>query len=294
MKKIFRMAAFMLALGSMTAGFTSCGEDDENGTDVNNNIEEQINFDGLNVIAQTNGQVLVDGKVTANTKIKSLVLASDEEGKNVIVDLLASGDQTKAKEINEAGEKQKTFTLDIPTAAVDVQTMYLVGKTRGDKKASSPITETIEYKIGASKAKTGSYVSITENKQYFYNEENGTPFLCNADGSVKDADALATVEVIAASSEDGYTVTGIKRASEANSKAIADGCGKTALFGADGKAASGVVTEGTIVTKAGAICKFKLNESDASGDATFTGITMKSGLGAIKKVDVSQVGEFSK
>ena len=51
MKKIFRMAAFMFALGSMTAGFTSCGEDDgtEDGSNVNNNIEEQINFDGLNV-----------------------------------------------------------------------------------------------------------------------------------------------------------------------------------------------------------------------------------------------------
>jgi hypothetical protein len=292
MKKIFRMAAFMLALGSMTAGFTSCGEDDENGTVAD--IAEQISFDGLNVVAQANGQVLIYGKVTANTKIKSLVLSSDADGKNVIKDLLKDGDLTKVKAINDEGEKEKSFTLDIPTAAVDVQTMYLVGKTKGDKQASSAITETIEYKIGASKAKTGSYVSITENKQYFYQEENGTPFLCNADGSVNDAVALATVEVIAASSDDGYTVTGIKRASEANSKVIAGGCGKTALFGADGKAASGVVTEGTIVTKAGAICKFKLNESDASGDATFTGITMKSGLGAIKKVDVSQVGDFSK
>jgi len=281
MKKIFRMAAFMLALGSMTAGFTSCGEDDENGSDVNNNIEEQINFDGLNVIAQTNGQVLIDGKVTANTKIKSLVLASDEEGKNVIVDLLKSGDQTKAKEINEAGEKQKTFTLDIPTAAVDVQTMYLVGKTKGDKQASSAITETIEYTIGAKNSPAGSYLSITNNKQYTYDQAVADP---------------SDIEVIAESSTDGYTVTGIKRASEAQNTTIKGGCAKTALFDTNGNSVTTSLTTGTIVTAAGAICKFTLGASDAStnGDAKITGVTMKSGLGAIKKVDVSKVGEFSK
>jgi len=270
----------MLALGSMTAGFTSCGEEDENGENEGPAIEEQISFDKLNVIAQAKGQVLIDGEVTANTKIKSLVLSRDEEGKDVIVDLLKSGDQTKAKEINEAGEKQKTFTLSIPTVAVDVETMYLVGKTRGDKKATSQITETIEYTIGASNSAAGSYLSITNNKQYTYDQAVADP---------------STIEVIAESSADGYTVTGIKRASEAKNATIKSGCAKTALFDANGNAVTTSVTTGTIVTKAGAICKFTLGASDSStGDAKITGITMKSGLGAIKTVDVSQVGEFSK
>ena len=278
MKKIFRMAAFMLALGSMTAGFTSCGEEDENGTDVNNNIEEQINFDGLNVKAQTNGQVLIDGKVTANTKIKSLVLASDEEGKNVIVDLLKSGDQTKAKEINEAGEKQKTFTLDIPTAAVDVQTMYLVGKTRGDKKATSQITETLNYTIGASKSTAGSYLSIFGNKQM-----------------TMDVAKSEAAEVIAESSEDGYSVTGLKKASTAKNAEIAAKAGKVALY-QNGESVASIKEGGVIITASGAICKIvKFDNNTSTGDAPVEGITMKGGLGAIKSVDVSAAtANFSK
>jgi hypothetical protein len=277
MKKIFRMAAFMLALGSMTAGFTSCGEEDENGENEGPAIEEQINFDGLNVKAQTNGQVLIDGKVTANTKIKSLVLSTDEEGKNVIVDLLASGDQTKAKEINEAGEKQKTFTLDIPTAAVDVQTMYLVGKTRGDKKASSQITETLSYTIGASKSDAGSYLSIINKKQM-----------------TMDAAKSEAAEVIAESSADGYSVTGLKKASTAKNADIAAKAGKVALY-QDGKSVASITENGVIITESGAICKVVKFNNTSSGDATVEGITMKGGLGAIKSVDVSAAaGNFSK
>ena len=266
----------MFALGSMTAGFTSCGEDD--GTeDEGPAIEEQINFDGLNVKAQTNGQVLIDGKVTANTKIKSLVLSTDEEGKNVIVDLLASGDQTKAKEINEAGEKQKTFTLDIPTAAVDVQTMYLVGKTRGDKKASSQITETLSYTIGASKSDAGSYLSIINKKQM-----------------TMDVAKSEAAEAIAESSADGYSVTGLKKASTAKSADIAAKAGKVALY-QNGSSVASITEGGVIITESGAICKVVKFNNTASGDATVEGITMKGGLGAIKSVDVSAAAaNFSK
>lgn len=278
MKKIFRMAAFMLALGSMTAGFTSCGDEtDEDGNVVNPTIDEQINFDGLNVKAQTNGQVLIDGNVTANTKIKSLVLSTDEEGKNVIVDLLKSGDQTKAKEINEAGEKQKTFTLSIPTAAVDVQTMYLVGKTRGDKKASSPITETLEYTIGASKSDAGSYLSIVNKKQM-----------------TMDVAKTEAAEVIAESSDDGYSVTGLKKASTAKNAEIAAKAGKVALY-QDGTSVASIKEGGVIITESGAICKIVKFNNTSTGDATVEGITMKGGLGAIKSVDVSAASaNFSK
>ncbi|MBQ5454009.1 MAG: hypothetical protein IIT56_13625, partial [Bacteroidales bacterium] len=101
MKKVFKTAAFLLAMGLMTSTFTSCGEED--GTEDGPTLEEKINFNGLNVVAQKNGQVLIDGKVTATAKIKSLVLSTDEDGKNVVIDLLKSGDQTKAKAIDEEG-----------------------------------------------------------------------------------------------------------------------------------------------------------------------------------------------
>lgn len=275
MKKYTKFAAYVMALSMAAFGFASCGDDED---DDNASIEEQISFDGLNVVAQSTGKILVDGNVTANTKIKSLVLASDEDGKTVIVDLLKNGDQTKAKEINEAGEKEKTFTLSIPTSEVDVQTLYLVGKTKGDKKASSKISEELTYTIGAKNSSTGSYLSIIDNKQYKQAEAEANP---------------AKVEVIAESSSDGSTVTGIKRATEAVSATISAGAGKSALFDANGKSVTGALTTGTIITASGAICKFSLGESNASGDATITGITIKSGLGAIKKVDVSAFS-FSK
>ena len=263
MKKVTKFAAYLVALSMAAFSFTSC--DDEETT----TIDEQISFDGLNVVAQATGQVLIDGNVTANTKIKSLVLSSDEDGKKVIVDLLASGDQTKAKEINDAGEKEKTFTLSIPTAAVDVQTMYLVGKTKGDKKASSAITETLNYTIGARKSTTGSYLSIINNKQMTF-----------------DVAKTEVAEVIAESSDDGISVVGLKKASAATDADIAAKAGKVALF-QDGAAAETITENGVIITESGAICKVVAFTNTATGDATIEGITMKGGLGAIKKVNVS-------
>ena len=273
MKKLAKFSAFMVAAMFAATSFTSCGEEEEN-TPA---IDEQINFDGLNVKAQTNGQVLIDGSVTANTKIKSLVLSTDEDGKQVVVDLLKSGDQEKVKAINEAGEKEKTFTLSIPTQAVDVQTLFLVGKTKGDKKASSQITETLNYTIGASKSEAGSYLSIVNNKQ------------------MKLAEAkTSAAEVIAESSADGASVTALKKASTANSADVKAKAGKVALY-QNGASVASITEGGVIITASGAICKVVKFNNTASGDATIEGITMKGGLGAIKSVDVSAAqANFSK
>ena len=274
MKKIVKFSAFMLAAMFAATSFTSCGEED--GTDEPT-LDEQIKFDGLNVKAQTNGQVLIDGSVTANTKIKSLVLSTDEEGKQVVVDLLKSGDQEKVKAINEAGEKEKSFTLSIPTQAVDVQELYLVGKTKGDKKAASKITETLNYTIGASKSEAGSYLSIINNKQ------------------MKLAEAKTSAsEVIAESSSDGYSVTALKKASTASSADVKAKAGKVALY-QNGASVASITEGGVIITESGAICKVVKFNNTASGDATIEGITMKGGLGAISKVDVSAAAaNFSK
>lgn len=265
MKKLVKFSAFMVAAMFAATSFTSCGEDDP----ANPSIDEQINFDGLNVKAQTNGQVLIDGSVTANTKIKSLVLSTDEDGKQVVVDLLKSGDQEKVKAINEAGEKEKSFTLSIPTQAVDVQTLFLVGKTKGDKKASSAITETINYTIGAAKSEKGSYLSIINNKQL----------------NLAAAKAEAC-EVVANSDETGYKVVSLKKGTNVNSNEVKAKAGKVALY-QNGASVETITEGGVIITKSGAICKVVKFTQDASGDATIEGITMKGGLGAIKSVDVS-------
>jgi hypothetical protein len=278
MQKFFSLAALaaMVCMGTTVSTLTSCNGDDDSTAP---SIEEQINFSGLNVVAQPDGKVLIDGKITANTKIKKLVLSTDAEGNNVIVDLLASGDQTKAKEINEAGEKQKTFTLDIPTSAVEVQTMYIYGKTKGEKKSSAQLTETLEYKIGAAKSETCSYLSVIDNKAY----------------NLADAKANASkVEVIANSSADGYTVEGIKRASEAKSADINSKCGKVALY-QNGQSTNVIKDGGVIVTASGAICKvISIQTESGSADATFKGITMKNGLVQNVTVDVSKCAPFTK
>ena len=275
MQKFFSLAALaaMVCMGTTVSTLTSCSDDDSTAP----SIEEQIKFEGLNVKAQTNGQVLIDGSVTANTKIKSLVLSKDQDGKDVIVDLLKTGDQTKAKEINEAGEKEKTFTLSIPTQAVDVQTMYLVGKTRGDKKAASQITETINYTIGAAKSEKGSYLSIINNKQL------------NLAAAKTEA-----CEVVANSDDSGYKVVSLKKGTDVNSAEVKAKAGKVALY-QDGTSKSTITEGGVIITESGAICKVVKFTQDASGDATIEGITMKGGLGAITKVDVSAAAaNFSK
>lgn len=274
MKKIVKFSAFMLAAMFAATSFTSCGEEDPTDEPT---LDEQIKFDGLNVKAQTNGQVLIDGSVTANTKIKSLVLSTDEEGKQVVVDLLKSGDQEKVKAINEAGEKEKSFTLSIPTQAVDVQELYLVGKTKGDKKAASAITETINYTIGAAKSTKGSYLSIINNKQL------------NLDGAKAEA-----CEVVANSDETGYKVVSLKKGTAAGSDAVKAKAGKVALY-QNGASVQTITEGGVIITESGAICKVVKFTQDASGDATVEGITMKGGLGAISKVDVSAAAaNFSK
>lgn len=276
MKKLAKFSAFMVAAMFAATSFTSCG--DENETDAPS-IDEQIDFTGLNVVAQPDGKVLIDGKITANTKVKKLVLSRDAEGNDVIVDLLKSGDQEKVKALDEEGNKSKSFTVDIPTVAVDIENMYIYGKTKGEKKASAQLTETLEYKIGAAKSETCSYLSVIENKAY----------------NITDAKANASkVEVIANSSSDGYTVEGIKRASEAKSTDINSKCGKVALY-QNGASASVIKDGGVIVTASGAICKvISIQTESGSADATFKGITMKNGLVKNVTVDVSKCAPFSK
>ncbi|MBR6177279.1 MAG: hypothetical protein IKQ70_05260 [Bacteroidales bacterium] len=277
MKKLAKFSAFMVAAMFAATSFTSCGTDDV--VDDLISLDEQIDFTGLNVVAQPDGKVLIDGQIKANTKIKKLVLSRDADGDDVIVDLLKNGDQEKVKALDEQGNKNVSFTAYIPTVAVEIEEMYIYGKTKGEKKAASKLTETLEYKIGAANSTTSSYLSVIKNKAY------------NIDGAKANA---ADVEVIANSSSDGNTVEGIKRASAAKSSEINSKCGKVALY-QNGTSASVIKDGGVIVTESGAICKvISIQTESGSTDATFKGITMKNGLVKNVTVDVSKCAPFSK
>ena len=280
MKKLAKFSAFMVAAMFAATTFTSCGDESE---DTNPAIDEQIDFTGLNVVAQPDGKVLIDGKIKANTKVKKLVLSRDEAGDDVIADLLELGDQEKVKALDEEGNKNKSFEVEIPTVAVDIEDMYIFGKTKGEKKAASKLTETLEYKIGAANSATSSYLSVIEKQAY------------NIDGAKANA---SKIEVVANSSSDGNTVEGIKRASEAKifkaGGSNAGQCGKVALY-QDGKSVSVIKDGGVIVTESGAICKvISIQTESGSTDATFKGITMKNGLVKNVTVNVSQCAPFSK
>ena len=269
MKKIFRMAAFMLALGSMTAGFTSCGEDDET-----EDIAEVIETSALKIKANTNGTITFVGDVSSNAKIKTFQLV-DQSG-SVVYDFVASNDQVKEKlkDIAEDGTvtKEKVFSLkDITSDSIAVDLYTLNIKT---KKASTSVSlgEVLEYTIGTKESSTASYLSVINNKSY------------NMDAA-KAADVVGTIEVIA---EGSTSVEGVKRASEAINGDINSKCGKVALFDKDGKAvASGAITAGgVIITESGCICKIQeIGATDASSyDAKFKGITIKSVSGLTVEV----------
>ena len=57
MKKVFKTAAFLLAMGLMTSTFTSCGEDDGNGDEVTpgEELASKVDFTGLTAIANAAG-----------------------------------------------------------------------------------------------------------------------------------------------------------------------------------------------------------------------------------------------
>ncbi len=273
MKKIFRMAAFMLALGSMTAGFTSCGDDTEtnDGTgtqDDGTNVDEVIDATNFKIKANANGTITFIGDVSSNAKIKQFQLL-DASGA-VKYDFLESNEQVKEKNkvYDEDGKatKEKKFVLtNITSDNIPVDLYTLVIKTKNTKKpVNAQLGEVIEYTIGTGSSTTASYLSVINNKSY------------NMDAA-KAADVVGTIEVIA---EGADNVEGVKRASEARSADINKNCGKVALFDKDGKevSAGAITAGGVIITQSGCICKIKeIGATDASShDAKFSGITIKT------------------
>ena len=77
MKKIFKMAAFMLALGSMTAGFTSCGDDEETEGEEGA-VAEELKFNDLTAKANPDGTITISGTIETNTKLREFCLYGEE------------------------------------------------------------------------------------------------------------------------------------------------------------------------------------------------------------------------
>ncbi|MBQ4406300.1 MAG: hypothetical protein II852_04735 [Bacteroidales bacterium] len=243
MKKIFRMAAFMLALGSMTAGFTSCGEDDgtEEGGTTTPTAEEQLKLNEIVATAQKDGKITIAGTIVANTKIKTFEL-QDLDGKT-IVDLM--DEQSKSK-----GEDGKEFTLTLKSTSVPVQKMQLVIKTRGNKEVKEAIGADYSFELGYGANSTlGSYVSMVEQKSYTQEEVEAS------------ADVAAKVEFVLGDDD-------LKPASQARNAQE----GKVNY----GKYAKSAIYEGTIITDTGCIATYTLQANADGKNGTLSGVVINS------------------
>jgi hypothetical protein len=268
MKKVFKMAAFMLALGAMTAGFSACGDDDTT-TDDGPAVDEVIETGNFKIKANADGTITFVGDVASNAKIKTFQLV-DASG-NVKYDFLEKNEQVKEKNkvIDENGKvtKEKVFNLTgIVSDNIPVDLYTLSIKTK-KAKTEAALGEVLNYTIGAKKSETGSYLSIVNNTHMTMAEAKN-----------------AAAEVISESDEGGYNVIGLKHASKAANAEIAAAAGKVALF-QDGVATDMVKEGGVIITESGCICKIKSFKNTASGDATVEAVTIKTVSGLT--VDVS-------
>ncbi len=243
MKKFFRTAAFLLAFGAMATTFTACDPEEDNG--IITPATENLKLSDITATAYPDGNITISGTIEANTKIKTFEL-QDMNGKQ-IADLM--NDQLKSK-----GEDGKTFTMELTSANVKVQEMYLVVKTRGDKEIKEKIGSTFKFDLGyGSKSAKGSYVSIVDEKSYTVNE-------------VKDADVRKVVEF--ALSDGGLIVA-------TACKAVNNGTYQASDF------AQSAIYSGTIITSTGCIATYTLTPDAAEVDGTLEGIVINS-KGSIK------------
>ena len=267
MKKIFRMAAFMLALGSMTAGFTSCGDDDET-TGEEGAVAEQMKFNDLTAKANPDGTITISGTIETNTKLKEFCLYK-EDG-SVAYDFLKENEQVKQKnetlDDNGKAVKEKSFKLEIASATVPVAIYKLSIKTKKNATVSETIGKTYEFTCGAGdKSSLGSYVSFTKEANIKVSEvselkEKVVDLVCLSD---------KTFQVPSAAN-----------------KQYPDAFGTSAVFDATGKSVKAAAA-GTVITSTGCIATFSTTAGASEYDLTISGVVIKTT--ETLKIDVTGV-----
>ena len=228
-------------------------------------------YQDIRVAVANNGQIYINANISTNTILKKLVLSTDEKGDNVIADLLEQGDESTVNELIMKGLQGHFFSMDIPTVAIDVQDMYIVGITRSGTTASKRLgAEHIEYPIG-SIASSGieSFLSLSRNKCY----------------TLADIKASG-IGVDIVSHSDGNIVTALKKASSVPGLPRYVYYYQVALY-QNGASVDQITENGVIVSTSDVICKVvKINNTE-DGKAIIESITIKRGLGNIGSVDVS-------
>lgn len=204
MKKVFKTAAFLLAMGLMTSTFTSCGEDD--GTEEGTTVAESVKASNIVAVVQKNGKIIVKGDLVANTKIKTFGLSSTADGKQCDI-----ADFTKSEswnQIKDKGEDGKEFPASFEGVEAPITyPCYLVIKTKGDKVIHEEITKQATLEVGTGNNTTlGSYVSIKKQKVYMMGDvSEGTAGSRTPKAAAKDVEVVLKGEGASASFEVANT-----------------------------------------------------------------------------------------
>ena len=224
-------------------------------------VVEIIDAKNFRVKANENGSITIIGDVASNAILKIFEI-QDANGMTVY-DFLR--DNERVAESNrkvDAGawvSNTLLFNLqNIESNQLPVGIYALVIKTRNSKKYEVQLGEVLDYKIGSSKSESGAYLSIANNRQMRMDEAKS-----------------CSVDVIAVSSEDGYSVMGLKPASHARDAQIAENASKVTLFDEYGQIGDVVGEGGVIITDYGYICKIVSIINDASGNAVVKMITLR-------------------
>ena len=213
-------------------------------------------FNDVLLNANADGTFSVSFKVN-NTRLKSLLIL--DKNSDVVADLLTD-------------EVRDGFVNEVVSQNLPVDEYYIVAKTIDDYSADLPLGENIDYVIGALMSETGSYLSIVDN-------ESLTMYMAKTKAA----------EVIAISSDDGYSVMGLKKATDARSLQVVAIAGKVAFF-QDGLAESEVGVNGVIFTESGCICKINSIVNDYNGNAIINMYTIKRN----DKIKIIYSDSFSK
>ena len=223
--------------------------------------EEIIEAKNFSVKANANGTITIIGDVATNAKLKIFEI-QDANGMTVY-DFLRDNEQVaEANKKIDAGAWVSNILLsklqNIESVALPVGIYAFVIKTRNSKKYEVQLGEVLDYKIGGSKSESGAYLSIANNRQ------------------MRMDDAMScSVDVIAVSSEDGYTVMGLKPASYARNAQIAENASKVVMFQNE-QVVDNVTEGGVFFIESGYVCKIVSIINCADGDATIKMIIFKN------------------
>ena len=134
-------------------------------------------------------------------------------------------------------------------------------------------------------------MNISEPIEYPYNSQQGWVYVNikdNATYTVTLAELNSVDVIVDVSVDESNSIrTVIKKASLSQNAEVAAKSNKVYMF-QDGQAVDEITYDGVIVTENGCICKF-IDVGNFSYDNTLQMQVIKEGLGAVTKVDISQL-----